>query len=101
VEAVSGRLGSTLPDSASLEVISASEPLRLSTVEGFERTVVSFGSDAPYLRALGDVLMIGPGSIRHAHREDEQVRVEELEQAARDYERLVRTLNRKWDLEAG
>lgn len=101
VESVLDRLRSTLPDGAFFEVISSSEPLRLSTVEGFAQTVVSFGSDAPYLRPLGDVLMIGPGSIRHAHREDEQVRVEELEQAARDYERLVRTLNQRWDLEAG
>ena len=93
VEAVLKKARATLPKKASLEVINACEPLGLSTVDGFERVVVSFGSDAAYLRPLGDVYMVGPGSIRHAHRDDEQVRVEELEQAARDYERLVRVLN--------
>ncbi len=94
VEAVLKKARATLPEKASLEVISSSEPLGLSTVDGFDRVVVAFGSDAPYLQPLGDVYMVGPGSIRYAHRDDEQVRVEELERAARDYERLVRVLNR-------
>ena len=95
VEVVLSEVRSTLPEQASLQVVSTSEPLELSTVEGFEQTVVSFGSDAPYLQSLGDVYMMGPGSIRYAHRDDEQVRVEELERAALDYERLVRVLNRR------
>lgn len=97
VKAVLSKIHATLPERASLEVLSSSEPLGLSTVEGFERTVVSFGSDAPYLQPLGDVYMMGPGSIGYAHRDDEQVRVEELERAALGYERLVRILNQRQD----
>jgi acetylornithine deacetylase len=81
-----------LPDWASIEVLSASESLELATLPGFETCVVSFGSDAPYLCPLGDVLMAGPGSIRHAHADDEQVDRKELVEAAALYVDLVKAL---------
>jgi len=86
------RMKNDLPNSVDLDVVSFSEPMRLFVLDGFDRTVVSFGSDAPYLRTLGEVLMLGPGSIRYAHSAEEQVTVGELEQAKRLYIRLVKEL---------
>jgi acetylornithine deacetylase len=86
------RITAALPDWASLEILGASEPLELATLPGFDTCVVSFGSDAPYLRPLGEVLMLGPGSIRHAHSDDERVGKRELLEAVTLYVRLVETL---------
>lgn len=86
------KMRSGLTEAMSLEVISCSEPMRLFVLDRFEQSIVSFGSDAPYLRPLGEVLMLGPGSIRYAHSIEEQVTCEELEQARRLYTALVKEL---------
>lgn len=78
----------------SLEIASFSEPLELTTVEGFGQKVVAFGSDAPYLRKLGKVIMAGPGSIRYAHSGEEQIELEEVEEAVDLYTRLVIALGK-------
>ncbi|GAB4248832.1 MAG: acetylornithine deacetylase [Acidobacteriota bacterium] len=83
-----------------IEPEGGTEPQRFLTLPGFPQTVVSFGSDAGYLRPLGEVLMLGPGSIRYAHAENEQVTLEELEQSVELYERLYCAL-REWALESG
>jgi len=72
-----------------IEVLSASHPQRLFTLPGYPVKTVSFGSDAAYLASLARVLMLGPGSIHFAHREDEQVGVDELLAACDLYEKLV------------
>ena len=95
VEQVSERARALLPESARLSVVSQADPLFLHTVPGFPQTIVSFGSDAPHLEPLGRVLMLGPGSINHAHSDDEQVTIQELEEADDHYTNLVRILNRE------
>ena len=64
----------------------------MHVVDGFESTVVSFGSDIPYLGNLGKPLMIGPGSILDAHTADEKVGKQELLEGVALYERLVKKL---------
>lgn len=90
-EVEDGLLG-CLEDGVELKVVSRSEPLQLETIPGFPTCTVAFGSDAPYLTAVGRVLMAGPGSIRYAHRPDEQVPVAELTAAIDLYMDLARTL---------
>jgi len=77
---------------ASMEVVGASDPLILHVVEGFETTVVSFGSDAPHLGNTGKRLLIGPGSILDAHTAGEKISKHELLEGIDLYERLVRKL---------
>jgi acetylornithine deacetylase len=77
---------------ASIEVISGANPHVMHVVDGFETTVVSFGSDVPYLGNLGKPLLIGPGSILDAHTANEKVRKEELTEGASLYERLAKAL---------
>ena len=75
-----------------LEFTSESEPLALKTLKGFETQVVSFGSDASYLRPLGDVLIFGPGSIGVAHSEHEHIKIADLEQGTHLLENIVKQL---------
>ncbi|UCF36707.1 MAG: M20/M25/M40 family metallo-hydrolase [Acidobacteriota bacterium] len=83
-----------LTDDLQFSVVSEAEPLELFCPSGFESEVVSFGSDAPFLNSIGQVLMMGPGSIEYAHRDNEQVKAVELEEAVRHYIRLGRMLSR-------
>jgi acetylornithine deacetylase len=77
---------------ATMDVIAGTNPHRMHVVDGFETTVVSFGSDIPYLGNLGKPLLIGPGSILDAHTANEKVGKDELLEGAALYERLVKTL---------
>ncbi len=60
--------------------------------EGFESAPVAFGSDAPHLSNFEHKIICGPGSIRHAHRSDEQISLPELEEAVKLYVRLFKHL---------
>ena len=69
-------------------------PQRYVVPEGFNSAPVAFGSDAPHLSNFGHKLICGPGSIRHAHRSDEQISLPELEEAVKLYVRLFKELYR-------
>jgi acetylornithine deacetylase len=75
-----------------LVYMSAAEPVRMLSVEGFEREVVRFTTDIPYLSSWGKPLLLGPGSILDAHTDGERVSKRELEEAVELYTRLARTL---------
>ncbi|HLH32880.1 MAG TPA: M20/M25/M40 family metallo-hydrolase, partial [Terriglobia bacterium] len=77
---------------ATMEIVGATDPLLLHIVEGFETTVVSFGSDAPHLTNMGKRLLIGPGSILDAHTAGEKIGKRELMDGIELYERLARKL---------
>jgi acetylornithine deacetylase len=77
---------------ATMEIVGASDPLPLHVVDGFETTVVSFGSDAPHLTNTGKRLLIGPGSILDAHTAGEKISKRELMEGVGLYEHLVRKL---------
>ncbi|HZI17654.1 MAG TPA: M20/M25/M40 family metallo-hydrolase [Pyrinomonadaceae bacterium] len=77
---------------ADVEYMSAAEPVRMHAVEGFEREVVRFTTDIPYLTNWGAPLLVGPGSILDAHTAHERVGKRELEEAAELYARLARRL---------
>ncbi|MFL6257268.1 MAG: M20/M25/M40 family metallo-hydrolase [Pyrinomonadaceae bacterium] len=77
---------------ARVEYMSAAEPVRMHAVEGFEREVVRFTTDIPYLSSWGRPLLLGPGSILDAHTDGERVSKQELAEAVELYVRLARTL---------
>jgi acetylornithine deacetylase len=74
-------------------------PVHLTTVPGFETSVVSFATDIPALTNWGTPLLFGPGSIQYAHREDEHIELDELRASVGAYERLaeeaLRSLGRR------
>lgn len=92
---VENRLRGVVGARGRLEPVGGTEPQRFLTLPGFEQTVVSFGSDAGYLRPLGQVLMLGPGTIRYAHAANEQVTEKELEEAIELYQRLYSALRER------
>lgn len=75
-----------------IEYPALSEPQRMLAVEGFEQTIVRFGTDIPYLTNWGRPLLIGPGSILVAHTDEERVAKRELDEAVQLYARLARLL---------
>lgn len=77
---------------ATMNVLGGSNPHMMHVVDGFETTVVSFGSDVPYLGNLGKPLLIGPGSILDAHTANEKIRKQDIIEGIDLYERLVRKL---------
>jgi acetylornithine deacetylase len=77
---------------AEVEYLSEHEPVFLETTDQFERCVVRFTTDIPYLSNWGKPLLLGPGSILNAHTEHEFVEKQELATAVDSYARLVRAL---------
>jgi acetylornithine deacetylase len=77
---------------ASVEFLSAHDPVRFFTLRGFEECVVRFTTDIPYLTNWGKSLLLGPGSILDAHTDHEQVSKKELTEAVELYVRLAKEL---------
>jgi len=78
-----------------LNILSSSDPQHLKVVNGFETDVVAFGSDVPYLRAIGEPLLLGPGCILDAHTIHEQIKIADLEKAVELYVKLGKDLTCK------
>jgi acetylornithine deacetylase len=91
--AVKKRLLEFETDHVSIEILSSSEPMHLHVPEEFDTTVASFGSDAPHLKSLGEIVMIGPGSIQHAHGPNEQITVDQLVSVRDQYVNLIEQLS--------
>lgn len=72
-----------------LEYASAHNPVRLFEVSDFEKCVVRFTTDVPYLSNWGKALLLGPGSIFDAHTEHERVSKRELEEAVNLYVKMA------------
>jgi acetylornithine deacetylase len=85
-------LEETTAGRARVEYLSAAEPVRMLSVEGFEHEVVRFTTDIPYLKSWGKPLLVGPGSILDAHTDGERVSKRELEESVELYARLVKSL---------
>lgn len=79
-------------DRAEIEWGSHIPTQRFHVIDGFEATTVAYTSDVPILAAWGTPLMFGPGSIHHAHTEEEHVSLQELTSAVGAYERIVRAV---------
>ena len=65
-------------------------PVRLGVVPGFDTSVVAYATDIPELTRWGAPYMFGPGSIHHAHTDEEHIEIGELRAAVAAYERLAR-----------
>jgi len=88
-EPIEDAIKSIVRDRGEIEVLSASEPVRMLEVDGFSQKVVRFTTDIPHLRNWGKPLLIGPGSILVAHTKDEFVLKKDLQVAVDLYRDLV------------
>ena len=71
--------------------------VRLHTVGGLRSAVFPFTTDIPLLDRWGTPLLFGPGSFLVAHTDREHVRLDDLERAVGQYERLSRACLAKAD----
>lgn len=76
-----------------LVVTKTAEPQKMLAVEGFPQKVVSYGTDIPALRPLGQPLLLGPGSIFDAHTPTEKIAKKAQEQSVDLYKLLIRKLD--------
>jgi acetylornithine deacetylase len=88
------QLGQLVGARADLEFHSVSTPQMLHTVEGFDSKAVAFGTDIPYLAAMGRCLLIGPGSVHDAHTPAERIEIAAIENAVGNYVKLFHALRR-------
>ncbi|KAI3328950.1 Zn-dependent exopeptidase [Xylariaceae sp. AK1471] len=58
-------------------------------VDGFETTVVNYGTDIPSFKGNHTRYLYGPGSILVSHGPNEAITLGELETAVEDYKRLI------------
>ena len=75
-----------------VEIFSCTPALRLHGIEGFETSIVKYTTDIPKLTNWGRPLLIGPGSIHHAHTVEERIPKAQILEAIVLYKRLVRSL---------
>jgi len=68
-------------------------PMRFTSFDGLESTVVSYTTDVPaFANAWGQPFLIGPGSIHVAHTLEERVAKKELLEAVEIYKKMVAQL---------
>jgi acetylornithine deacetylase len=67
--------------------------IHLGSLPGFETSVVSFTTDIPaFAGSWGKPFLFGPGSIHHAHTDEERIPKAEIIEAIASYKQLVRQL---------
>ncbi len=81
--------GLTRDERVSVRMITESSAVRCESVDGFPSVPVAFGTDLFHLTRWGRPLLMGPGSIHFAHRDDERIEKRALLRAVDDYVRLV------------
>lgn len=86
------QLQSVVKSAVRCELLSGADPFSYFTPAGFDTFVAGFGSDAPYLRSIGKLMLLGPGSLTVAHTDQEHIKLSDLHEGVRAYERIVRTL---------
>lgn len=94
VKRIAGEAVATSGSSVDVVAIGGDTPSRWFTIPGFESAPASFGSDAPHLTNFEHRAICGSGSIRFAHRPDEQVSLDELDEAAERYVAMFKALQK-------
>ena len=84
--------GSTTLCAVAIQPRGGDTPARYFTLDGFPSGPVAFGSDAPHLAGFAHKAICGPGSIRVAHRDNEQVLTSDLEAAVEQYKEMCRRM---------
>lgn len=74
---------------AVVRLLASNPPVKLAYWADLPTDVVPFNTDAPYMSHLCPVTLVGPGDIRTAHSEHEQLRREDYEAGVLLYRALV------------
>ena len=82
----------TVGDLVTVQKVLEIPPVQLGRMDGLETTVVAFSTDIPALTNWGQPFLLGPGSVRVAHTENERIAKQELVQAVEIYVKMVKKL---------
>lgn len=94
-DGIPDKLKSIADENTEIKFAYGDKPVKFHTVGGFEKGIVSYGSDAPELYNLGKRLLYGPGSILVAHTDEERVNISDLEKAVTDLKNIYYKLERQ------
>ena len=72
-------------------------PSRYFTLDGFESKCVAFGSDAPHLTNFTHKAICGPGSIKVAHTDKEELSLESFEKAVKQYVKMFEQIQTQYE----
>jgi acetylornithine deacetylase len=80
---------SQLSSDLTLEIKSKTDPIDFFCPAGFLSFLAGFGTDAPYLKDVGKPILLGPGSMDFAHKDNESIGLHEIVQGVRAYEQIA------------
>lgn len=86
------KLNECLKLDCQINVLSSCDPFYYFLPKGHEGFIAGFGSDAPYLNKIAKPLLMGPGLLEFAHKEDEQISISQLEMGFLEYTKLLEEL---------
>jgi acetylornithine deacetylase len=75
-----------------IEHVLEAPPVHMTTVPGYGAAVFPYTTDIPFLKAWGEPLLFGPGSIHVAHTANEFIAIPELHAAVGHYVAIARHL---------
>ena len=78
-----------------VKALGGDTPTRYETLEGFPTKPVAFGSDAPQLTNFRKKILCGPGSILVAHRDDEHIKLQDLQKAISNYVHMYELIKKE------
>lgn len=90
--ALKAELDAIVRGRADVRILSETPPVVLNEMDGFPTCIVSFTTDVPWLTALGQPYLLGPGSILDAHTDHEKIAKQALTDAVALYTRLAKRL---------
>ena len=73
------------PGAPEVKALGGDAPAEYFTLKGFRTAPVAFGSDAPHLSGFKHKMILGPGSIRYAHRDNERIALSDFDKAIYNY----------------
>lgn len=89
---LAARIQSAAGELVRVTVGTSTDPVRLHLLAGYPTAVAGFATDAPYLAAIGPVVLAGPGSILDAHTAEEHITHADLAAGVALYVDLARRL---------
>jgi acetylornithine deacetylase len=84
--------GSAIDPKVELVTYTRMIPPRLERVVGYPQTIVSYGTDIPFLAEVGKPVLFGPGSILDAHTDHERIEKRALLEAVEAYVDIAKQL---------
>lgn len=79
-------------DKISIKIISFTDPFFYFVPANKPSFIAGFSTDAPFLYKVGTPILVGPGSLKYAHRYDEQIGVDDLYNGFNLYYDLLMTV---------